>query len=330
VASILQKLFGRRGPSQDGGAPAAYVATFGKHPAWNDFADDLGLETERLVELKRLVMQAIDVNAAQWEHLHEQQRLDGLRHLLAWVTEQGVVLARLWSSSDGKGRKRYPMVACAECRGVAPAAVLGHVPAVLERVERECRAATTPAEVGGALDRARAELRQWLGSAAAAPAASDLSTADAFERLAACAALGEPRKGITTLLYRLEQEAPQLLTWGRDGRAGASDGRGGSGRPAYLRLPACAASPADAALLWATFLAAVVTRRASCMVILPAGERWADLVVGDPTPASLYCLRANEKGVPLTTDIPYTIDAAFADKAARFLATLAPAAQRRV
>jgi hypothetical protein len=326
VASILQKLFGRRGPSQDGGAPAAYVATFGKHPAWNDFADDLGLETDRLVELKRLVMQAIDVNAAQWEHLHEQQRLDGLRHLLVWVTEQGVVVARLWSSSDGKGRKRYPMVACAEFRGVTPAAVLGRVPPVLERVERECRAATTPAEVGTALDRARAELRQWVVSAASAP--GDLSPADAAARLTACAALGEPRRGLTTLLYRLDQEAPQLLTWGRDGRAASSDSRAGSGRPAYLRLPACAADPADAARLWARFLSAAVTRRASCMVILPAGERWADLVLGDPTPASLYCLRANEKGVPLTPDLPYTLDAAFADKARQFLASLAPAPPR--
>jgi hypothetical protein len=327
VPSILQKLFGRRDPSRDGGAPAAYVATFGKHPAWNDFADDLGLETERLVELKRLVMQAIDVNAAQWEHLHEQQRLDGLRHLLVWITEHGVVVARLWSSSDGKGRKRYPMVACAECRGVGPAAVLRHVPAVLERVERECRAATTPAEVGGALDRARAELRQWVASAAAAPA-GDLSPADSAGRLMACPALGEPRRGLTTLLYRLEQEAPQLLTWGRDGRSGAADGRGGAARPAYLRLPACDPNPADAAMLWAGFLSGAVARRASCMVILPAGERWADLVVGDPTPASLYCLRANEKGVPLTTDIPYTIEAAFAEKARLFLASLAPAAPR--
>jgi hypothetical protein len=313
-------LFGRRGPSLDGGAPAAYVATFGKHPAWNDFADDLGLETDRLVELKRLVMQGIDANAAQWDHLHEQQRLESLRHLLVWVTAQGVVVARLWSSSDGKGRKRFPMVACAECRGVTPAAVLGLVPAVLERVEQECRTAATQQEVAAALDRARSELRQWVASAASAAAPGDLSTNEAAARLASCPALGEPRRGLTTLLYRLDQEAPHLLTWGRD----VPDSRTGSSRPAYLRLPACAPAPADAALLWYKFLSGVVSRAASCMVILPAGERWADLVVGDPSPASLYCLRANEKGVPLTTDIPYSIDAAFADKAARFLATLTP------
>jgi hypothetical protein len=324
VPSILQKLFGRRSPSEDGGAPAAFVATFGKHPAWNDFADDLGLETDRLIDLKRLVMQGIDANAAQWDHLHEQQRLDALRHLLVWVTAQGVVVARMWSSSDGKGRQRYPMVACAECRGVGPAAVLGHVPALLERVEQECRRATTQPEVAAALDRARAELRQWAASPAAAAAPGDLSPAEAAARLASCPALGEPRRGLTTLLYRLDQEAPQLLTWGRDARGAASDSRTGPLRPAYLRLPACAAAPADAALLWSRFLSAVVSRRASCMVILPAGERWADLVIGDPTPASLYCLRANEKGVPLTTDIPYSIDAGFADKAGQFLATLAP------
>ena len=325
MPSILQKLFGRRRPSQDGGAPAVALGLFGKHPAWNDFCDDIGLETDRLIELKRLVFQGIDTNTAQWDHLHGQQRLDGFRHVLVWSPGDGVVAARLWASSDGKGRTRYPMAACAECRGIPLPAVLAHVLPALEQVQRECVAAKTQEAVRAAADTHRAALRHWAQAGGATAAGDGQLPADAAARLASCPDLGQRAKGLVSLLYRLDQEAPNSLSWGNDSWGGGSDTRTLVVRPAYVRAPACADSPAAAALAWAGFLQAAVGRRAPYLIALPLGERWADLIIGEPTGASLYCLRANEKGVPLTSDIPYTIDPAFAEKAERFLASLAGA-----
>ena len=322
MPSILQKLFGRRGAAPDGGSPAVCLGLFGKHPAWNDFCDDIGLETQRLIDLKRLLFQGVDTNIAQWDHLHEQQRLDGFRHVLVWSVGECVVAGRLWSSSDGKGRTRYPMAACADCCGLPLGAVLGHVLPALEQVQREVSAARTQEAVYAAADAHRAALRKWAetGASTATPG-SALTPAAAAARLMACTDLGERGKGVVSLLYRLEQEAPDSVAWGRDG--GGGDTRTLVNRPAYVRVPSCAASPADAALLWARFLEVVVNRRTPQLILLPLGERWADVIVGEPTGPSLYCLRANEKGIPLTSDIPYTIDAAFARRADEFLAKFA-------
>jgi hypothetical protein len=234
-----------------------------------------------------------------------------------------VVVGRLWNSSDGKGRTRYPMAACADCRGMGLPAVLGHVLPALEHLQRECVAARTQQAVYAAADAQRGALRRWAESGAAPAASAGAPTPGAAAaRLMACADLGERGKGMVSLLYRLEQEAPHSVTWGRDSGAGGSDTRTLVIRPAYVRVPACTGSPADAALLWDRFLEGVVSRRASRLIVLPPEERWADVIIGEPTGASLYCLRANEKGIPLTSDIPYTIDAAFALKAGQFLARL--------
>ena len=339
MPSILQKLFGRWGAASAGdrAAPAVNLAAFGKHPAWNDFADDFGLETQRLIDVKRLLFQGIDANIAGWERLEEHQRLDGFHHMFVWQMGDATVAGRLWASSDGKGRSRYPMVACAEFTGLPLPAVLNAALPALQAVEQACVAAKTHEAVVAALEAARRDLRRLAAPPIAAPnvaAASvttptaggtgtvaDVSPGEAAARLLGCAELGG--RGLVSMLYRLEQEAPGQLTWGRDPWNSSSDPKSVTGRPAHVRLPACAPASATAALLWLRFLANVVNARASQLLILPVGERWVDLIVGDPTGPSLYCLMTNEKGTPLTTDIPYTIDGTFAEKAGQFLASYA-------
>src|SRR5438105_10669471 len=108
VLSILQKLFGAKGAAKGNGRGEVFLAAFGKHPGWNDFMDDLGLDTPRLIETRRLLLGAIDANAEGWERLEESRRLANFRHALVWQPGGGdsdIVVARFWSSSDGKGRK---------------------------------------------------------------------------------------------------------------------------------------------------------------------------------------------------------------------------------
>src|SRR5438477_458719 len=100
-------------------APTVYLATFGKHPGWNDHIDDLGLDTDDLVNAKRLLyMQGINQNidAASWENLEPGKRIDSFRHDFLWHMPAGVggdaeclIAGRMWSSVDGKGRDKYPM-----------------------------------------------------------------------------------------------------------------------------------------------------------------------------------------------------------------------------
>lgn len=85
------------------------LALFGKHPAWNDHMDDLGLATPSLRTCKRLLyLQGIAANAAR-EHV-ESAAPAPYRHTLLWVRDQEAILLRIVESTDGRGRSFFPLV----------------------------------------------------------------------------------------------------------------------------------------------------------------------------------------------------------------------------
>src|SRR5689334_10706102 len=98
------------------------LGAFGKHPGWDDHIEDLGLETETLTLAKRILyIQGVggQIDTGAWEKLEPSQRLEGFNHVFVWQRSGQFLLGRLWSSSDGKGRTRYPMVVCAHCVGAS-------------------------------------------------------------------------------------------------------------------------------------------------------------------------------------------------------------------
>jgi hypothetical protein len=107
-----------------------FLGAFGKHPGWDDHVEDLGLETGTLNTAKVLFyVEGIggEIDAGAWEKLDESQRLSAFKHIFVWHRPGQLLIGRLWSSSDGKGRTRYPMVVCAHCTGVTLAWALDHV-----------------------------------------------------------------------------------------------------------------------------------------------------------------------------------------------------------
>ena len=97
------------------------LAAFGKHPGWDDHIEDLGLETESLNLAKRvLYVQGVggQIDRGAWEKLKEEQRIPAFNHTFVWRRGGAFLIGRMWSSSDGKGRTRYPMIVCAHCVGV--------------------------------------------------------------------------------------------------------------------------------------------------------------------------------------------------------------------
>ncbi len=121
--------------------PEIHVAAFGKHVAWNDFIDDPGLDTERLIAIKRvLYLEGIGaaIETGAWDKLDATQRTEGFSHTIIWRSRGDIVACRLWSSSDGKGRTKYPMVVVAQCKGAPLAWVLIEALPRLERLERRC------------------------------------------------------------------------------------------------------------------------------------------------------------------------------------------------
>jgi hypothetical protein len=316
-----------------------FLAAFGKHPGWDDHIDDPGLETEALIATKRAVYAegvGRNVDAGAWDSLDEGRRVDRFHHLLVNRIGPDFVLGRMWSSSDGKGRTRYPMIVAAHFHGAALDWALGEALPRLEKLEGQCTSATAAAEVRAALDSARATLRAALSEAGAGALDTGhrinpvvkLLEHPALRAVAGDAAgqppvsRGEPTSdlplGLLRILYQIERE---MASFRRVNSSSTTTMRlkSGPARAQQIRVPRCAQSPADAVLLWMSFLSTQLHEAAPVMLMIPLEHDWADIIVGEPTATQLFCMRANRQALPLVTEIPFSLEPEFRQRAREFI-----------
>ncbi len=334
--SFLQRILGKGSAGGSTAVPQVYVGAFGKHPGWDDHIDDLGLETDRLIGFKRMLYldgigAAIDSGA--WDKLHESQQVEGFRHVVLWRVGGGggdLVVARLWSSQDGKGRARYPMVVCAQCRALPLPWVLENVLPALERLEQRCRATTSAQEVHAAVDGARQQLRELArGVPPGQPEVmlprrilADLADLVSASAVRAPGSEADPRgptpetrphEGLLRVLYQVEREMGAFKSATPGTRLSRT--RVDAVQAQHMRVPVCAEAPGAALMLWMQFLLSQLDRAAPIMLILPLGDAgvggWLDVIVGEPSGSQFFCIRAGSKAIPLTTDIPYTLESDF-------------------
>jgi len=280
-------------------APQVFVAAFGKHPGWDDHIEDLGLETPSLVLAKNLLYtQGIggQIDSGAWEKLEAGQRIASFDHLLLWQRGDQFLLGNLWSSTDGKGRGRYPMVLCAHCIAAPLSWAIQTVLPALERMRQECQAARTANEVKAILSRGTAELRKAF--ATGAPSDIPLTPAERKTFLD-CDAFGPQGEGWRRILHQITSQM--------SGYVSAQGSRGAELLPQQIRLPQCA--PAGRSLaLWREFFDLVVNRAAPLLLIAATGQKWIDATVGEPGTHEFFSLLADESKLPLASAIPYNMD----------------------
>lgn len=287
-----------------------WVGACGKHPGWDDHIADQGLETEFMVRVRRLLyVEGIggNIDAGSWEELSSEDRAAGFDHVFLWRAPDGLMVGRMWSSSDGKGRTRYPMIVCAQSRGLSCDWVVGPCLARLEQLAEECRQTSSAGAVITAVDGARADLRRMSASA---PEASrqPLPPPAALATISDGCAAGQDPDGLVRVLYQLEREFGSFLML-----EDASDTRSRTidVRPRHMRVPSCQSDIAHSCVLWMRFLLERVDPAASLLLFGRVGGSHLDLIVGEPARAQIFHLQASGKRTPLTTAIPYTIDADF-------------------
>ena len=284
-----------------------YIAAFGKHPGWDDHIEDLGIETEHLASLKQLLyVQGIggQIDAGAWENLGESQRNEGFRHVFLCRTASDVTLGRLWSSVDGKGRARYPMVVCAQASGVPIPWLVREFFPRLEELQENCVQAKTAGEVIAAMDQAREACRAAIETAELEDPAYAVSSRT-LAGLADRPELGEQQEGLFRILYQVEREMFPFL------RGNYAPMRDTETRPVQLRVPACSDRPPEAILQWLDFLLGRIDPAVEVWLILPLNRAWVDLFVGRPYPQQFFCFQASREALPLASEIPYTMDEAF-------------------
>ncbi|HEV8544181.1 MAG TPA: hypothetical protein VGR78_17460 [Verrucomicrobiae bacterium] len=288
---------------------AIFVGVFGKHPGWNDHIEeneevpDLGLRTESLVWAKSLLYtQGIgrNIESGAWEKLPPEQVLEGFDHTFLWQRNGGFIAGSLWSSRDGKGRRLYPMVVSAHVTGVTLHWVLTVLFSRLVALQMECQQVQTAREVGSILSRAREDLALALHG----PSRSVPSTREFISRFARHPQFGADQEGLSRVLSRFQAQAVQFAP----GRFNARNSAGSRG--VAVRVPAAGLSKEDIFCAWSETLGGYLDFEAPLLLISPTGKNWMDVIVGEPSPEDLFCLRATLARLPSVSEIPFHVDEA--------------------
>ena len=312
---MLKRFFQREKKEQDS-TPRVYLGAFGKHPGWDDHIEDIGIDTDCLINIKRVMyFQGIEGNiqAGSWKELDGNQRLDGYRHLFVWLRGSDVVAGRMWSSSDGKGRTEYPMVVCGQCCNLRLSWIVEVMLPRLEKIEQQCEATTSAADVQRIISDAYRELNSLIPQSPLEQSES-IPNFGALARLADRPEMGPDHTGLHRILYHIEREMAAYRTAGTDTSDNASP------PPVHLRVPACTDSREQAVSLWTDTLFTRIDPTTNILLLLPQDESWVDIVVGEPSTMEFYCLRASLEAIPLTSSIPYDLDKDFLAQAETLIA----------
>lgn len=319
----------RAGSWIKGGKPRLFLAALGKHPAWDDHME-LGLESDALVRVRRqLYVEGIGaaIDGGAWDKLAPDEALPAFGHVFLWRFDQELVVGRMWASKDGKGRSKYPMLACFHAGGVGAGWALRELGPRLERIEAACIAATTHEGVAEIITRERDAARAAMGGegpeAIRAPLPSDLAS------LAAAPELGPDRRGLLRILYECERD---LSPWRDPGDAKSSGSGVVSPTGHRLRMPVPAGAAATGLARWVGVVFSLAADSAPVFAAAPHAGAWVDVIVGDLSASHLACLKATPRKMALTSDVPYTLDESFVARARAMIdaggATPAPPAAR--
>lgn len=327
----LKKIVGRFGSkSADAPSEKIYVAAFGKHPGWNDHIDDFGLETDVLVELKRILY--IDgiggnIDAGSWDKLQGEGQSVEFGHTFLWVVSPNVVIGRLWASQDGKGRSSYPMIFCVQCYDLSLEWIWQNILPALEGIEKACQETSDSAEVYSALERAREGFRT-SASSQDVPSSSLIVHPNAISMLGAPEQMGDNQEGLLRILYHLQREVGRFLgdpnSSKKKRKTESLDLRAKS-----LRVPTLSGGICETALLWVSFLVQHLGEDTRLLLLMPHQNPWIDIVIGEPTVSQVFAVRASLEAVPLTSSIPYTLDQEFIGQAKQLLENTRPDAEKQ-
>lgn len=291
--------------------PKVRVAAFGKHPGWDDHIEDIGMESDRMVWVRRLLYTegvAGNIDSGAWEKLEEEKRLPAFQHQFFWRVPEGLVIGRFWSSRDGKGRTKYPMCVCALVEGVAESWAAEQIPAKLELLEKKVKETNSAEIVRLAVGTMRREIEDAAALVMGGGRADESELLRSLALSPAMDAEGKPGLGLVRVLYEVDRELKEF-------KGGTGIGRtrmaGSSVKPQHFRVPACLPTAAASARAWMTLVNTEAPGTLPVLAIVPENAGIVDVIVGEPRATELFCCRAATKGLALTTEVPYTIEDSF-------------------
>ena len=273
------------------------LGVFGKHPAWSDHLEDIGIDTPSLAAFKRwLYVDGIRTNldTGAWERLPDDRKVADWNHRLFMTGPKGILIARLWATSDGRGRRAYPMVAVTHLPTTRLPADLGPLFDVLDNVRERCLAAETQDEVRAAAQHGRGALES------AVKLLSPLPPEGPAQRDRARFITEHGRESFERVLHVMANDLVPFSPSSKNKRSGPI-------RPRAFRLPVPLTDPETDLLIWHAFFQPHLRPETLWTAIHPIDAPWADVLVGDLDVESVFLFRASPGEVPVLSDIPYSI-----------------------
>jgi hypothetical protein len=261
----------------------ARLAGFGKHPAWNDHIDDLGLTTETLVITKRILYSegiASQLASGAWNRLEEAGHATEFDHRFVWSREAQSVIGGIWASRDGKGRGHFPMIVCLHTGETGCQAIPRFVPLV-EELSVRCHLAKDQQKFRDVF----AETQLRLNSNAFSTVSSETRPFDIS---------GSREEAILNGMFALSRGIRKHRKLGTRERT----------RSAHFRLPAISSRPKESLEFWVGYLETRLDFRLPCLTIASAGPGPIDVIAGEPEAYNFFCLRAAEAALPMTLALP--------------------------
>ena len=280
-------------------APRFFLGAFGKHPGWNDHLDDIGLVTSSLVEARSILYGGIahQIEQAAWEKAGAGKAMPGFDHLIHWRRINESITGLIWSSQDGKGRALYPMITVAHSVSRSFSWLAGELLPALEDVKTKCRSTTSAGVVMAHIKGVEESLRARF------PDSARPSSGPGFGIPAWAAHFSREPDALRRVLHHLRRNfapfTPGSLEWCQGEKQALSR---------CLRLPQIpGAQPAESLNAWVSFLATQLDPAVPFFGLVPLGQTWLDVIVGEPTATDFFLLRALPAALPVVTDIPYQL-----------------------
>jgi hypothetical protein len=193
--------------------PKVHMAAFGKHPGWDDHIEDIGLTSPSLVLARRVMYSegiAGNIDSGSWDRLEDVKRLPSFKHHFYWRRPEGWLVGRMWSSRDGKGRSKYPMIVCGLVEGVPAAWAFERILPKLAAIEARVTQTSSAEMVRLAIGEAKRDLESELAPTSdGSPDGSAIASSDLLllQRLVDHPGLqpgGDPLVGFERVAYEIE------------------------------------------------------------------------------------------------------------------------------
>jgi hypothetical protein len=251
-----------------------HLAAFGKHPAWDDHIDDVGLNTESLVLTKKLLYSqgiAAQLASGAWDQIEKSGNAIAFDHRFCWSRENQAIAGAVWASADRKGRTRFPIIICGHV-GVNGPRAIDLLLTPIEQLGAQSSSMKTPDEFRDSLNRVHSELLRTVSH------------------------LSDKKPGFALKESEQNSILPSLVAIS----AGIRSRRRRDATGSQFRIASTLSRPRDTLCFWVAYLAAQELLSAPCLAIAANGRKWIDLIIGEPVHNEFFCLRANEAALPPT------------------------------